>query len=106
MGSSPFVAPGEEAMQHDEAAERTRKIAQAKAFLQQQLADGPHPATEILLAAQTMGIAEGTLYTAKRRMRVQSRRQGYEDGHWLWALPIKRRRKAQVLQPVGAEGMS
>lgn len=105
-GNTPFVAPDKEPIASKAEAKRTRKIAEAKAFLQQRLADGPRPATEVLLAAAARGIAEGTLYTAKRRMRVQSRRQGYEGGQWVWVLPVKRVGKDQMWQPTAPVGMN
>jgi hypothetical protein len=99
MGKSPFVAPREEPVQTEAAAAHPRKIAQAKAFLQRLLADGPRPATEVLLAAAKAGIAEGTLYTAKRRLRVPSQRQGYEEGQWVWVPPTRRAPKPQGGNP-------
>lgn len=106
MGNSPFVPPGEEPTPADIAAEPTRKIADAKAFLVQALSEGPRPATEMLLAAAAAGIAEGTLYTAKRRLRVQSRRQGYDDGRWVWALPLQQTRLDRRFHPTASVGMS
>lgn len=84
-GNIPFATLYEQPGAVEETAARSYKIAQAKAFLERQLANGPRPATDVLLAAAAAEIAEGTLYTAKRRMRVQSRRQGYQ-GVWLWTL--------------------
>ncbi len=106
MGNIPFVAPGEEQVPKEADADYTRKIAHAKSFLLRQLSAGPRPATEVLLAAAAARIAEGTLYTAKRRLRVQSHRQGYEDGQWVWMLPTGRIHHQQEVQPTAPVGMS
>lgn len=106
MGTIPFLAPDERPPAAEAPAARTHKIAHAKAFLVQVLSEGPRPATAMLLAAAAAGIAEGTLYTAKRRLRVESHRQGYEDGQWVWALPIARTRADQRIQPSAPVGMN
>lgn len=84
-GNIPFAraAEGTTAASREE---RRRKIAEAKAFIQHILVDGPHLAEVILKAAADAGIAEGTLYYAKRALRVTSRHQSYH-GPWVWALP-------------------
>jgi hypothetical protein len=50
------------------------------------LADGPQLAEVILKASAAKGIAEGTLYYAKRALQAGSTHQSYH-GPWVWALP-------------------
>jgi hypothetical protein len=47
------------------------------AFIQHRLAQGPRLAADLLGEAMHAGIAEGTLYYAKRHLGVRSRRHGY-----------------------------
>jgi hypothetical protein len=85
MESSPFVRPSELLGQLPHGKARWRKIAQAIEFLQQALADGSRPASDILCEAAQVGIAERTLYHAKTELGVISRRQGYHGGQWIWS---------------------
>ena len=85
MGNGPFAPASDRAFLSLTSAERRRKIAEAKAFIRHDLADGPQYASTLLEAAAERGIAEGTLYYAKRALGVESRRHGY-GGQWSWRL--------------------
>jgi hypothetical protein len=86
MGNNPFVSVAEDILLEGESSERRRKIAEAKAFILQALAGGPQLARQVLQAATDYGIAEGTLYYAKRALGVSSTRRGYQSP-WVWMLP-------------------
>ena len=58
----------------------------ARRFLQELLADGPHRASEIYELAEDAGIAERTLKRAKGDLGVVSEKQG--DGWW-WRRPAE-----------------
>lgn len=76
----------------DATAQRTRKTAEAIAFLEAVLAHGPRPAKEVEDEARAQGIAHTTLQTARERLKISSTRQG---GRWIWT-PNPRRRKQVV----------
>jgi hypothetical protein len=57
----------------------------AVAFLQQALADGPHPKTMLVKEALQAGIATRTLYRAKQQLHIVTQRA--EDGDIVWVLP-------------------
>lgn len=59
-------------------------LADAKAFLQEVLADGPRPQSEIKSLAQERKISGSTLWRAREEVGVKSRRVG---DHWEWGLP-------------------
>ena len=86
MGNVPFAAAAEAGGLRVQAEARQRKIAEAMAFLQHRLAQGPRLAADLLGEAMHAGIAEGTLYCAKNRLGVRSRRHGY-GGQWSWSFP-------------------
>jgi hypothetical protein len=70
----------------------------AEGFLKEQLCDGPRDAKAVEAEADDLGITEGTLKRAKRRLGVVSTKAGM-DG-WLWSLPT-----GDGLRPtVGASG--
>ena len=71
------------------AAERLRRLEEARAFLRQHLAAGPQPARTLLKAAKTAGIAERTLHRAKDLLGVTTERSGGYAGHgqWVWFPP-------------------
>jgi hypothetical protein len=71
------------------AAERLRRLEEAKVFLSQHLAAGPQPARVLLNAAAKAGIAERTLHRAKDLLMVTTEREGgyAGHGHWVWYPP-------------------
>ena len=85
-GNTPFGSAAEGIMGATTKEARRRKIAEAIAFLKRFLGSGPQLAEVVLTAAAEVGIAEGTLYYAKRALQVTSRHQSYH-GPWVWALP-------------------
>jgi hypothetical protein len=86
MGIAPFVGVAELAVSPLSAQERLRRLEEAKAFLRRALASGPQPASTLLSAAAAEGIAEGTLYHAKKAVGVISAHRGYGAGsQWMWA---------------------
>ena len=87
MGKGPFGTATERSFLSLTSADQRRKIAEAKAFIRHALAGGPQFASTLLQAAAEQGIAEGTLYYAKRALGVQSLRHGY-GGQWSWRLRI------------------
>lgn len=86
MGNAPFAGVTEVESLRVQAEERQRKIAEAMAFIQHRLAEEPRLAADLLGEAMHAGIAEGTLYCAKSRLGVRSRRHGY-GGQWSWSFP-------------------
>jgi hypothetical protein len=79
---------------HMSAAERLRRLEEAKAFLRQQLVGSPQPARAMLKAAKAAGIAKRTLHRAKASLGVQVHRDGWgKRGRWVW-LPL-------TVMPVG-----
>ncbi len=60
--------------------------AEAEAFLETALADGPRPATDVIEEAREVhGISKRTLDRAKKRLRIESVRDG-STGPWNWRL--------------------
>jgi AAA domain len=57
-------------------------------FLRRILADGPHPAAEIVAAGEALGYSESALHRASRRLFVHKYKQGLRGG-WLWELPAE-----------------
>jgi hypothetical protein len=72
------------------AAERLRRLEEAKAFLHQHLTAQPVPARVLIKDAKVAGIASRTLHRAKDALGVQVQRQGWgQGGQWLWAAPVR-----------------
>lgn len=63
----------------------TTKTDQAEEYLRQALRDGERPCADVIEGGEAQGIAKGTLYTAKDKIGVQSRKVGVSGG-WLWRL--------------------
>jgi hypothetical protein len=95
MGMAPFLASAKVPKAaasvptpHMSAAERLRRLEEAKAFLCQYLASSPHLARDVLKAANAAGIATRTLNRAKAALGVQVQRDGWgKRGRWVW-LPL------------------
>ena len=66
--------------------QRQSKLDEAKEFLQEALADGPRPASEVKAEAREAGIAEPTLVRA-RTLVCDTRRERGGRSLWLWSLP-------------------
>ena len=65
--------------------ERQSKLDEAKAFLQEALADGPRPASEVKAEAREEGISEETLRRARREI-CEPRRMAGTACAWEWVL--------------------
>lgn len=77
------------------AAERLRRLEEAKTFLRQHLAAHPLPARTLIKDAKTAGIASRTLHRAKDALGVQVQRQGWgQGGRWWWGVPMEPERAA------------
>lgn len=63
--------------------EKTTKTDTAKQFLQDFLADGSKPQSEIVTAAAEQGIAKRTLDRAKAELKIKSYSS---DKRWYWQL--------------------
>jgi hypothetical protein len=59
---------------------------EAKKFLNDMLASGPVPKTDIQEAAEANGIAERTLFRAKSELKIMAKRDA-PGGGWTWRLP-------------------
>jgi hypothetical protein len=84
------------------AAERLRRLEEAKAFLRQHLTSHPVPAGILIKDAKAVGIASRTLHRAKDALGVQVQRQGWgQGGRWLWAGPKKQELAARTALATG-----
>ena len=82
---NPVGRDAAEALAH-EAPEELRGRKEAEAWLRELLADEPVEAAEIRRAARDNGIAEKTLYRAKKALGIEARKTGFAKG-WIWILP-------------------
>lgn len=88
MDMAPFIASANVPTTRMSAAERLRRLEEAKTFLRQHLAVSPQPARAVLKAAKAAGIATRTLHRAKVALGVQVQRDGWgKRGRWIW-LPL------------------
>ena len=89
MGMAPFLVSAKMPKQRVGAAERLRRLEEAKAFLRLQLAAGPQPARAILKSARVAGISTRTLHRAKDALGVMPERAGGYGAHgkWTWYPP-------------------
>ncbi len=71
------------------------KIRAAMAFLRAHLITGPRPAAEMRDLARASGFTSTTLYKARRRAGVSSRRKGEQ---WIWSLAAERKQAAMLSQ--------
>ena len=62
----------------------------AKAFLREELSDGPVSGEDLIRAGRKNGIAEITLRRTKKRLEIESTKIGFgPEGKWMWSLPAK-----------------
>lgn len=82
----PFGPAAQMPSRRISAAERLRRLEEAKAFLRAHLAAGPQPARTLLKAARAAGIATRTLHRAKDALGVRPERSGGYGAHgqWTW----------------------
>lgn len=75
-------------------------IAEARAFLREELADGPRPSREIQTAARDAGIAERTLRRA-RDLDCESVKEKGKGGRWLVQMKDAMPQGEDILAPIG-----
>jgi hypothetical protein len=90
MGKPPFEALAEAPIASE------TKIKQAMAFLRAHLSSGPRPASEMEVLAEAFGFTSTTLYKARRRAGVSSKRQGKQ---WIWQLAAQRKAAKRARVP-------
>lgn len=68
---------------------------EASEWLMALLADGPRAADEVYAEARKVGMGQRSLRRAKSKLKVESRKQGFQGEHvvWKWALPEKTRQQ-------------
>lgn len=64
-------------------------VEEAMVFLEDTLATGPMNSTDIKEEAKRNGIAERTLYRAKKELGVNARKENWNGG-WRWSLPAEK----------------
>lgn len=79
------LADAAEALSHEGPEEMHGRV-EAEAWLRELLADGPVEAGEIRKAARDNGIAERTLWRAKKAAGIKAMKTGFNKG-WIWSLP-------------------
>ncbi|MCZ7662729.1 MAG: AAA family ATPase [Thermoleophilia bacterium] len=80
------------------------QLDEAKDFLEEMLAAGRLPATDIYKAARSAGVSETTLERAKKALNVQSKRDGFGQGSTsFWSLPHTSSPPPIHLHPVPVE---
>jgi RecA-family ATPase len=68
---------------------------EAREFLLERLQEGPAKADDVIAEARQNGIAEKTLYRAKKELGIRSRKTSARfDGAWSWELPAMRPKMA------------
>jgi AAA domain len=82
-GTSPYLATD---LLSVERTQRGSKLAEAVAFLDEQLQEGPKPADELLVRAKQQRISHSTLKRAREERGVVSEKCGFSAG-WIWFLP-------------------
>lgn len=58
----------------------------AVAFLREVLRGGERTAKDVQAEARTIGISEATLRRAKHALKIQSRKDSFQNGKWFWRL--------------------
>jgi len=69
-----------------DAATEISSVNEAIDFLNEALANGPVAQKQLKREAAQAGIADRTLYRAKEKLRIKSRKSGF-DGNWTWEPP-------------------
>ncbi len=64
-----------------------RELDHATTFLRDMLADGPVASKQIMNDAKANGVAQRTLWRAKRELDVKAERAKGQTGAWYWMLP-------------------
>ena len=77
-GTWSYIGEKDEAVMED-------RLAQAKAFLQEILANGPMDSAEIIAQGQGQGISRSKLFAAKSELGIKAQKVGLSGG-WKWGL--------------------
>jgi putative DNA primase/helicase len=91
--AAPYVAWDEqhvtmtanEALASEASTDRGSTLAEAKEFLEELLAEGPVPSTQVQADAEAFGLSWSTVKRAKARLKIKAQKSGLKDG-WLWSL--------------------
>lgn len=75
--------------------QRGSKLAGAVVFLEEELAEGPKLASELIESGKEVGYSESTLKRAKDELGIESQKAGFGVG-WLWSLPTPESSEAQA----------
>jgi putative DNA primase/helicase len=84
-GESPYTAA--ELLRPLTNGERPTALDAVRAWLRQELAAGPRPASELLAAAEANGLSLASLRRARQAERVVVRKARGHHGAWIWSLP-------------------
>jgi putative DNA primase/helicase len=84
--NEPVTMSADEAIR-EAASGKSGKLAEAKEFLREELADGPKGAETIIAAAARLEISERTLRRARKDLKIVPRHDPDFKGGWLWELP-------------------
>jgi hypothetical protein len=90
LGSSESSAPlprRAEELLSIERRGRGARLAEAIAFLEDELQEGPRPVIELTEEAKQVGISEQTLKRARKELGAESTKLDFERG-WSWSFPL------------------
>jgi hypothetical protein len=86
--SDPVTVDADEALAGPEPRAERSEREEAADFLREILAGGPVASEDLKRQARAAGIAERTLFRAKRDLGVKADKDGFRGG-WVWSLPPK-----------------
>jgi hypothetical protein len=76
--------------------EERSALGEAKEFLRETLSNGQVPAKKVQRLAEKAGIADKTLQRARKALRIQSNKGGFQES-WVWSLPEDSQDSAKVV---------
>jgi hypothetical protein len=87
--AAPVEGTAETLLASDEPASRSerRELEYAATFLRDLLADGPIASKQVMGDAKANGVAQRTLWRAKRELNISAARTKGQTGTWYWMLP-------------------
>jgi putative DNA primase/helicase len=83
----PITITADEALAPFESNEEKTNTDWAIDFLKDELADGAKTYKELIKAGKESGVSEKTLRTARERLHVTTKKQGFHDSERVWSLP-------------------
>ncbi|CAN5901001.1 hypothetical protein BH11MYX4_BH11MYX4_01810 [soil metagenome] len=104
MGESLLTADALTASPRAGDAEETSAVGDACRVLQEVLASGPRPASEVTAEAKAAGIATMTLRRAKVRLGVRASKSTGPGGPWMWSLANQDAQGVQGAQAAQGDG--